>query len=266
MALFKIFRGDEAGLNAVPCHDGYAYFTEDSGKLFIDIGNNPGDRMQVNAYAAEVLIRTAPDGTKEYLDIDDLFLKDAIASVKQGGTGANSLTLNALLIGNGTDPIKMVSIDKGGIVIGDDVDGVKSLSGVGALYANAVGLPQFGTLPIEAGGTNATTAKQARTNLDVYSKGEVDKEVGDATSKVYIATLRPEGWISNGSDQYIYELVLTDIKCGKNGNVHPIITYTSNKDEYSNIVSAEANPGVGITFVISKLPEKDIGISIIDVG
>nr|DAG20687.1 MAG TPA: hypothetical protein [Caudoviricetes sp.] len=33
------------------------------------------------------------------------------ASVAQGGTGQNTLTVNALLVGNGTDAVKMVSID-----------------------------------------------------------------------------------------------------------------------------------------------------------
>lgn len=74
MALFSIFRGDEAGLKNVPCHDGYAYFTEDRGNLFIDIGNNPGDRVQVNAYYAEVLRKIAEDGTVTEIDIDDLVL------------------------------------------------------------------------------------------------------------------------------------------------------------------------------------------------
>ena len=55
MALFKIFRGPEDNLNSVPLHEGYAYFTEDKGNLFIDISNEEGGRLQVNAYAAQVL-------------------------------------------------------------------------------------------------------------------------------------------------------------------------------------------------------------------
>lgn len=38
----------------------------------------------------------------------------------------------------------------------------------------------YGTLAIEKGGTGATTAAQARTNLSVYSKEEVDKAIQDA--------------------------------------------------------------------------------------
>ena len=52
MALFKIFRGAEDQLNQIPLHEGYAYFTEDKQHLFIDISNEEGGRLQVNAYAA----------------------------------------------------------------------------------------------------------------------------------------------------------------------------------------------------------------------
>jgi hypothetical protein len=45
MALFKIFRGPEDNLNSVPLHEGYAYFTEDKGNLFIDISNEEGGRL-----------------------------------------------------------------------------------------------------------------------------------------------------------------------------------------------------------------------------
>lgn len=43
----------------------------------------------------------------------------------------------------------------------------------GAMYATAAnGQPQFGILPVAQGGTGATSASAARTNLDVYSKSE----------------------------------------------------------------------------------------------
>ncbi len=106
MALFKIFRGPEKELNSVSLHEGYAYFCEDSGNMFIDVSNNPGGRVQVNAYAARVLRKYNAEGTviKE-IDIDDLLLNDTIIAVKNGGTGASTLTINALLVGNGTDAI-----------------------------------------------------------------------------------------------------------------------------------------------------------------
>ena len=265
MALFKIFRGAESGLNAVPCHDGYAYFTQDSGKLFIDVGNDEGDRVQVNAFAAEALIRKTADGSIEFIDIDELLLADAVASVKQGGTGAASLTLNALLVGNDTNPVKMVSIQTGGVVVGDATNGVSALTGTGILYALTNGAPQFGVAPVEVGGTGANTADGARTNLDVFSKQEVNTRIDEVTSKTYTTTLFATGWTASGAE-FIYNYANTSIKCGKNGDVHPIITYTSNRDEYSKITSAEATVGVGIVFTSPTKPESDIGVSIIDVG
>lgn len=264
MALFKIYRGDENGLNLVPCHNGYAYFTEDSGKLFIDIGDNPGDRVQVNAYAAEALMRTTEDGTIEYIEVDSLVLKDAITAVERGGTGASNLTVNALLIGNGTDPVKMISIDDGGIVTGDATSGVKSLTGSGILYALTNGAPQFGIAPIEVGGTGANTAVGARNSLDVYSREEVSNKVKEATSFAYSPTLFADGWVADGAG-YRYSYENPSIQCGKNGNIPPIITYSSNRDEYSKISGAEATPGTGITFTIAEKPANDIGLIVIDV-
>ena len=40
MALFKILRGLSSELNAVPFHDGYCYFTTDTGMFYIDYENN----------------------------------------------------------------------------------------------------------------------------------------------------------------------------------------------------------------------------------
>lgn len=265
MALFKIFRGPEEGLNAVPCHNGYAYFTEDSGKLFVDIGNNAGDRVQVNAYATEVLIKKNQDGTSEYIDVDDLLLADAIISVANGGTGSATLTINALLVGNGTDPIKMISIPDGSLVVGNTENGVAALNGTGILYAVTAGAPQFGIAPISVGGTGSGTAAGARSNLDVYSKQEVSNSIEEVTSKTYTTTLFASGWIASG-DVFTYTYSNTSIKCGKNGDVHPLITYTSNRDEYSKIDTAEATVGVGIVFTTAEKPEDDIGISIIDLG
>ena len=37
MALFKILRGQSADLDNQPFHDGYAYFTPDDGRFYIDV-------------------------------------------------------------------------------------------------------------------------------------------------------------------------------------------------------------------------------------
>ena len=186
------------------------------------------------------------------------------ATVAQGGTGQKTLTVNALLLGNGTDAVKMVSIEKGAIVTGDSTDGVSGLLGTGALFADVSGVPKFGTLPIKAGGTGATTAAAARTNLDVYSKSETDNKMDEVTTVSYTATLAQANWVHSG-DTYTYSYSNTNLKCGKNGNVPPIISWISNHDDYNKIDSAQATVGSGITFTASKAIEGDIEIVIIDV-
>lgn len=73
-------------------------------------------------------------------------------SVSKGGIGTSTLTSNAIITGNGTSAVKTVS------------------TASGALYATAAnGAAQFGTLPIAQGGTGATTAADALTNLGAAS-------------------------------------------------------------------------------------------------
>ena len=259
MALFQIFRGKESDLNSVPLHEGYAYFTEDKGNFYIDVSNEEGGRMQVNAYAAQILKNDVTE-----IDIDDIFLKSMVASVAQGGTGAGTLTVNALLLGNGTNPVKMVSVTDGSLVLGDTANGVRELRGTGALYSLTAGAPQFGALPVAAGGTGADTPSAARSNLDVYSKAETDSHIGASTSVAYPATLSASGWVLNG-ESYTYTYSNPSLTCGSAGNVPPIVTYTSNLDEYSKIESAEATVGVGITFSTKTQPASDIGIIVTDV-
>lgn len=259
MALFKIYRGEEELLSQVPMHEGYAYFCEDSGKLFVDISNDAGGRIQVNAYAAQVLKKDTTE-----IDVDDIFLKDMTANVAQGGTGQSTLTVNALLVGNGTNAIKMVSINKGAIVTGDTTNGVTGLLGTGAVFAEVSGTPKFGTLPLTAGGTGATSAAAARSNLSVYSKTETDNKVEEATSVSYTATLTKANWVQSGST-YTYTYSNSSLKCGKNGNIPPIISCTSGQDDYNKISDAQATVGQGIVFTASKAISGNIGIVIIDV-
>jgi hypothetical protein len=85
--------------------------------------------------------------------------------VARGGTGKATHTSNAILTGNGTSAVKNVATANG------------------AFYATSTnGAAQFGTLPIAQGGTGATSASAARTNLSVYSKAEVDEKVGIMTN------------------------------------------------------------------------------------
>ena len=50
MALFKILRGNRADLDNQEFHDGYAYFTPDTGEFFIDYKDANGEehRKQIS--------------------------------------------------------------------------------------------------------------------------------------------------------------------------------------------------------------------------
>ena len=248
MALFKIYSGtaDEFPSNYA-LHPGYAYFFEDSGELVIDTDNG---RIDVKV---SQLIKTV-DGEVTFVDVDDVLT----------AADDNGLTKNAILVGGENNTVRAIAITAGSVVIGDATNGVKGINGTGALYATTSGAPSFGTLPISAGGTGATTAAAARTNLDVYSKGETNNKIDEVTTLAYSATLAQASWVQSG-DTYTYTYSNTNLKCGKNGNVPPIITWTSNQDDYNKIDDAQATVGTGIIFTASKAIEGDIGIIIVDV-
>lgn len=248
MALFKIYSGtaDEFPSNYA-LHPGYAYFFEDSGELVIDTNNG---RIDVKV---SQLIKTV-NGEVTFVDVDDVL----IAADNSG------LTKNAILVGGENNTVRAIAIAAGSVVIGDATNGVKGINGTGALYATTSGAPSFGTLPLSAGGTGATTAAAARTNLDVFSKGETNNKIDEVTTLAYSATLAKASWVQSG-DTYTYTYSNTNLKCGKNGNVPPIITWTSNQDDYNKIDDAQATVGTGIIFTAHKAIEGNIGIIIIDV-
>ncbi len=68
-------------------------------------------------------------------------------TVPNGGTGKSTFALDALLAGNGEDPFK-------------------EITGTGAVYNQGDDL-RFGTLPINCGGTGATTPQEAVKNLGI---------------------------------------------------------------------------------------------------
>lgn len=248
MALFKIYSGTA---NEFPSnyalHPGYAYFFEDSGELVIDTDNG---RIDVKV---SQLIKTVNEEVT-FVDVDDVLTT----------ADDNGLTKNAILIGDENNTVRAIAITAGSVVIGDATNGVKGINGTGALYATASGAPSFGTLPMSAGGTGATTAATARTNLDVYSKGETNNKIDEVITLAYSTTLAQTGWVQSG-DTYTYTYSNTNLKCGKNGNVPPIITWTSNQDDYNKIYDAQATVGTGIIFTANNAIEGDIDIIIIDV-
>ena len=90
--------------------------------------------------------------------------------VGNGGTGRNTLTSNAIISGNGTGQVNMIA------------------TASGALFATAAnGAASFGTLPLAQGGTGATSASDARTNLGVPPTSHTDTNgaYGKATTANY---------------------------------------------------------------------------------
>lgn len=74
----------------------------------------------------------------------------SLIDVAHGGTGRATLTSNAMLAGNGTGAVKMIT------------------TASGALYAtSANGAAQFGVLPLAQGGTGGTNALTARQSLGI---------------------------------------------------------------------------------------------------
>ena len=69
-------------------------------------------------------------------------------SISRGGTGKKTHTSNSVLVGNGTNALKNIA------------------SKIGAFFSTGSGAePSFGTLPINCGGTGATTVAAARNKL-----------------------------------------------------------------------------------------------------
>lgn len=94
MALFKIYRGNEANLPA-KLTDGYAYFCPDTGGFFIDYTTSTGQlsRKQINAASSAALHYSAGGLTVE-IDPADIAMKDDVSKtvpINQGTASANKL-------------------------------------------------------------------------------------------------------------------------------------------------------------------------------
>ena len=87
-----------------------------------------------------------------------------------GGTGRNGLTSGAILTGNGSSAVGL-------------------LSGTGAVYAETTGTPQYGTLPVSCGGTGSTTIEGLKTSLGIANGlFIVSNTAPEDTTKLWIDT------------------------------------------------------------------------------
>lgn len=248
MSLFKVYSGTRDEFpDGYPNHPGYAYFFKDDGIFMIDVDDET--RVTVNAPNIVKII----DQKSIVYDSRD------ILTTEGGFLGKNSLIATT-----DNNCVYEVSLNNGSILTKDKNGRFISVSGKGALYSIASEAPSFGTLPISVGGTGATTAADARSNLDVYSKSEVDAKTAGGASTCYAVSVKSTDWALS-DNYYIYNYSNTDLKCGSDGKVPPIIRCRTGQESYNKINRATATAGSGIQFRSSEAITGNMLIDIIDV-
>lgn len=248
MSLFKVYSGTRDKFpDGYPNHPGYAYFFKDDGIFMIDVDDET--RVTVNA----------PNIVKIIGQKSIVYDSRDILTTEGGFLGKNSLIATT-----DNNCVYEVSLNNGSILTKDKNGRFISVSGEGALYSIASEAPSFGTLPISVGGTGATTAADARSNLDVYSKSEVDAKTAGGASTCYAVSVKSTDWALS-DNYYIYNYSNTDLKCGSDGKVPPIIRCRTGQESYNKINRATATAGSGIQFRSSEAITGNMLIDIIDV-
>ena len=104
--------------------------------------------------------------------------------------------------------------------------------------------------------------------IDIASTGEMaENRVPVSASTPYTDTLYAANWVAaQDGRSYTYNYINPALRCGPNGDVPPIVTYTTNQEEYNYIDNAEATAGSGIVFTASERPASNISIIVIDLA
>lgn len=248
MSLFKVYSGTRDEFpDGYPNHPGYAYFFKDDGIFMIDVD----DKTRVTVNAPNIV---------KIIDQKSIVYDSRDILTTEGGF----LGKNSLIATTDNNCVYEVSLNNGSILTKDKNGRFISVSGEGALYSIASEAPSFGTLPISVGGTGATTAADARSNLDVYSKSEVDAKTAGGASTHYAVSVESTDWALS-DNYYIYNYSNTDLKCGSDGKVPPIIRCRIGQESYNKINRAMATAGSGIQFRSSEAITGNMLIDIIDV-
>lgn len=111
---------------------------------------------------------------------------------------------------------------------------------------------------------NAGTASQLDNGEEVLDVDDINDMIDKATTTTYNISIAKNAWTINSSGGYKYTYTNTALKCGKNGQVPPIVTCRNNQSDYDKITSGDATAGNGITFYISQMPSAAIDLTIID--
>ena len=202
MALFKPFRGTRAALDSQELHDGYAYFCTDDGSFHIDYVDSDGNlqRKQINAKDAETLTgmsldeikNTILDSAKTYTDTqidshnhNDTYYTEAEidSKISAVNTSINNITNGNTTVAKAEEATHATSADSATTATTATKLGSSTVgSSTQPIYLNSGTATKVSYVGTAYGGTGATTVAGARTNLEVYSKSEVDSALFEKAS------------------------------------------------------------------------------------
>ena len=141
------------------------------------------------------------------------------------------------------------------IKVGDGIHNFNDLAWTSGLAADIYDWAKAATKP------SYNTSELTNDSGFVSSAETVEANLVNNLTISYSATLTPANWTANGSN-FIYNYSNTSLRAF----VCPIITCTSNTNEYGYINDAEATSGSGIIFTATKKPTANIELIIIDMG
>lgn len=141
------------------------------------------------------------------------------------------------------------------IKVGDGIHNFNDLAWTSGLAADIYDWAKAATKP------SYSTSELTNDSGFVSSTETVEANLVNNLTISYSATLIPANWTANGSN-FVYNYSNTSLRAF----VCPIITCTSNTNEYGYINDAEATSGSGIIFTATKKPTANIELIIIDMG
>lgn len=141
------------------------------------------------------------------------------------------------------------------IKVGDGIHNFNDLAWTSGLAADIYDWAKAATKP------SYSTSELTNDSGFVSSAETVEANLVNNLTISYSATLTPANWTANGSN-FVYNYSNTSLRAF----VCPIITCTSNTNEYGYINDAEATSGSGIIFTATKKPTANIELIIIDMG
>lgn len=130
-------------------------------------------------------------------------------TVSQGGTGATTLTSNGVVFGNGTSAVNVTSAGSQYSVLRAGSGGTPAFGSIDVSQSAAI----TGLLPVANGGTNASSASSARSNLGAAGKATATATFTAATTATVTHTLGTSALIVQVYDSSL-NLVDFDVAIG----------------------------------------------------